>query len=142
MTLWLQGLLEISWQEEALWAGGVTQVVERLPSKCEALSSNPNTVKKKEGGFARGFLAPAAEESPHELNVSPWLPPRLRPSTGWQVWLLLPPLPATGTLLSSECENRHGPTVSPTHTHYCHQENSLWSGPSSPIPQAHTTMST
>jgi hypothetical protein len=27
-----------------LWAGEVTQVVERLPSKCEALSSNPSTV--------------------------------------------------------------------------------------------------
>jgi hypothetical protein len=28
-------------------AGGVTQVVEHLPSKCEALSSNPITTKKK-----------------------------------------------------------------------------------------------
>jgi hypothetical protein len=28
-------------------AGGVAQVVELLPSKCEALSSNPNTAKKK-----------------------------------------------------------------------------------------------
>jgi hypothetical protein len=27
-------------------AGGVTQVVEQLPTKCEALSSNPNSAKK------------------------------------------------------------------------------------------------
>jgi hypothetical protein len=26
----------------------VTQIVEHLPSKCEALSSNPNTAKRKE----------------------------------------------------------------------------------------------
>jgi hypothetical protein len=28
-------------------AGGVTQVVEHLPHKCEALSSNPSTAKKE-----------------------------------------------------------------------------------------------
>jgi hypothetical protein len=28
-------------------AGEVSQVVEHLPSKCEALSSNPSTAKKK-----------------------------------------------------------------------------------------------
>jgi hypothetical protein len=28
-------------------AGGVAQVIESLPSKCEALSSNPITSKKK-----------------------------------------------------------------------------------------------
>jgi hypothetical protein len=28
-------------------ASGVTQVIECLPSKCEALSSNPSTAKKK-----------------------------------------------------------------------------------------------
>jgi hypothetical protein len=28
-------------------AGGVVQVVEYLPSKCEALNSNPSTAKKK-----------------------------------------------------------------------------------------------
>jgi hypothetical protein len=28
-------------------AGGVLQVLQRLPSKCEALSSNPSTAKKK-----------------------------------------------------------------------------------------------
>jgi hypothetical protein len=28
--------------------GGVTQAVEHLPSKCEALSSNPSTTKKNE----------------------------------------------------------------------------------------------
>jgi hypothetical protein len=27
--------------------GGMVQVIERLPSKCEAQSSNPSTVKKK-----------------------------------------------------------------------------------------------
>jgi hypothetical protein len=27
--------------------GGMTQAIERLPSKCEALSSNSSTVKKK-----------------------------------------------------------------------------------------------
>jgi hypothetical protein len=31
----------------AKWAGGMSQVVEHLPTKCEALSSNPNTTKKK-----------------------------------------------------------------------------------------------
>jgi hypothetical protein len=30
-----------------IWAGGVAQVEEHLPSKCEALSSNPNTAKGK-----------------------------------------------------------------------------------------------
>jgi hypothetical protein len=29
------------------WAGRVAQVVQCLPGKCEALSSNPNTTKKK-----------------------------------------------------------------------------------------------
>jgi hypothetical protein len=29
-------------------AGRVVQVVESLPSKCEVLSSNPSTIKKKE----------------------------------------------------------------------------------------------
>jgi hypothetical protein len=29
------------------WDDGVTQVVEHLPSKCEALSLNPSTTKKK-----------------------------------------------------------------------------------------------
>jgi hypothetical protein len=29
-----------------LRAGGVTQAVEHLPNKCEALSSNPSTTKK------------------------------------------------------------------------------------------------
>jgi hypothetical protein len=28
-------------------AGGMAQAVERLPSKCKALSSNPSTAKKK-----------------------------------------------------------------------------------------------
>jgi hypothetical protein len=28
-------------------AGGMTQVVEHLPSKCEALNPNPSTKKKK-----------------------------------------------------------------------------------------------
>jgi hypothetical protein len=28
------------------WAAGMTQVVERLPSKHKALSSNPSTTKK------------------------------------------------------------------------------------------------
>jgi hypothetical protein len=30
-------------------SGGVAQVVEHLPSKCEALSSKPSTTKKKSG---------------------------------------------------------------------------------------------
>jgi hypothetical protein len=29
------------------WAGGVAQVVEHLPSKCEALSSNPSIKNSK-----------------------------------------------------------------------------------------------
>jgi hypothetical protein len=28
------------------WVGGVAEVVEHLPSKCEAVSSTPNTAKK------------------------------------------------------------------------------------------------
>jgi hypothetical protein len=31
----------------ASWAGGLTQVGESLPSKCETLSSNPSTAKRK-----------------------------------------------------------------------------------------------
>jgi hypothetical protein len=31
----------------AKWAGGMTQAVEGLPCKHEALTSNPSTVKKK-----------------------------------------------------------------------------------------------
>jgi hypothetical protein len=34
-------------------AGGVAQVIECLPSKCEALSSNPSTEKKKKKGRER-----------------------------------------------------------------------------------------
>jgi hypothetical protein len=30
-------------------AGGVTQVAEHLPTKCEALSSSPSITKKKKG---------------------------------------------------------------------------------------------
>jgi hypothetical protein len=33
-----------------IWAGGVVQVVECLYSKCEALSSNPCTAKKRKKG--------------------------------------------------------------------------------------------
>jgi hypothetical protein len=28
-------------------AGGITQVIECMPSKCKALNSNPSTLKKK-----------------------------------------------------------------------------------------------
>jgi hypothetical protein len=34
-------------QEDTIRAGGVTQVVECLPNKSEALSSNPSMAKKK-----------------------------------------------------------------------------------------------
>jgi hypothetical protein len=34
----------------------VGQSVEHLPSKCEALSSNPGTEKKKIRGFIRSIL--------------------------------------------------------------------------------------
>jgi hypothetical protein len=33
--------------ELIIWAGGVTQVVELLSSKCRALSSNPSITKNK-----------------------------------------------------------------------------------------------
>jgi hypothetical protein len=36
-------------------ADGVTQVVERLPSKCQALSLNPSTTKKKKVRGTEGF---------------------------------------------------------------------------------------
>jgi hypothetical protein len=40
------------WNITGWRAGGVvTQVVEHLPSKCEALSSNLNTEKKKKRGW-------------------------------------------------------------------------------------------
>jgi hypothetical protein len=39
---WIKGSLLMQ-----LRAGGVTHLVERLPSKCKALSSNPSTAKKK-----------------------------------------------------------------------------------------------
>jgi hypothetical protein len=32
--------------EASVWAGGVAPVDDHLPSKCEALSSNPSTEKK------------------------------------------------------------------------------------------------
>jgi hypothetical protein len=35
-------------------AGGVTQVVEYLPSKCKVLSSNPSTKKKRQSEWAKG----------------------------------------------------------------------------------------
>jgi hypothetical protein len=34
-------------QEATLWAEGVAQAIEFLPSKYKALSSNPSTAKKK-----------------------------------------------------------------------------------------------
>jgi hypothetical protein len=34
-------------KKQLLWAGGVAQVVECLPRKCEVLSSDPSTAKKK-----------------------------------------------------------------------------------------------
>jgi hypothetical protein len=38
-------------------AGGAAQVVERLPSECEALSTNPTTTtKKKKKKSHRNFL--------------------------------------------------------------------------------------
>jgi hypothetical protein len=37
-------------QDQEKRAGGVAQVVKHLPSKGEALSSNPNTIKKKNQG--------------------------------------------------------------------------------------------
>jgi hypothetical protein len=33
--------------EQRKWPGVMALAVKRLPSKCEALSSNPNTVKRK-----------------------------------------------------------------------------------------------
>jgi hypothetical protein len=38
------------------WAGGMAQVVKRLPSKCKALSSNPSTTRKKKCWFFTSFL--------------------------------------------------------------------------------------
>jgi hypothetical protein len=36
-------------------SGGITQGVDRLPSKLEALSSNPSTAKKKVSGVGHGL---------------------------------------------------------------------------------------
>jgi hypothetical protein len=36
-------------------AGGVAQVFEYLPSRCEALSSNPNTAKKPYSNYEIGM---------------------------------------------------------------------------------------
>jgi hypothetical protein len=48
MELEIIMLSEISQPRKAKgWAGGVAQVVEHPPSKCETLNSNPRTVKKK-----------------------------------------------------------------------------------------------
>jgi hypothetical protein len=38
-----------------VWAGRVAQVVERLPSKQEALSLSPNITEKKEKGKTKNF---------------------------------------------------------------------------------------
>jgi hypothetical protein len=35
------------WPPKKIWAGGMAQAVECLPSKNKALTSNPNTIKKK-----------------------------------------------------------------------------------------------
>jgi hypothetical protein len=37
----------VEYKKGSLGAGGVAQVVECLPSKCEALSSNPGPTKKR-----------------------------------------------------------------------------------------------
>jgi hypothetical protein len=36
-----------TWEAE-VWAGGMAQVAERLPSKCESLHSSPSTARKEE----------------------------------------------------------------------------------------------
>jgi hypothetical protein len=41
-----QGLRPIWAKSPALRAGSTSQVMEHLPSKCKALSSNPSTAKK------------------------------------------------------------------------------------------------
>jgi hypothetical protein len=38
-------------RKRCFWAGSVAQAIEFLPSKCEALSSNPSTEKKKKKIF-------------------------------------------------------------------------------------------
>jgi hypothetical protein len=43
--------------------GGVTQVIEHLPSKCEALSSNPSTAKKEKKKNPFQFMAVELAES-------------------------------------------------------------------------------
>jgi hypothetical protein len=45
-------------------ASGVAQVVEHLPSKCEALNSIPSTEKKKKVSFLATFVAIPSGEIP------------------------------------------------------------------------------
>jgi hypothetical protein len=40
-------MIEHSLKEDFMRAGGMAQVVEHLPGKCEAPSSNPRTIKGK-----------------------------------------------------------------------------------------------
>jgi hypothetical protein len=48
--------------------GGIGQVVEYLPSKGEALSSNTNTAKRKKKGEERGELTAAVGG-----KICPWM---------------------------------------------------------------------
>jgi hypothetical protein len=43
-------------------AGGVAQVVEHLPSKCEVLSSNPGMAKKKKKSLNKTNEKPSSKE--------------------------------------------------------------------------------
>jgi hypothetical protein len=43
-----------NYTREATWAGGIAQMVEHFPSKCEAQNSNPSTGKKKKEGRKEG----------------------------------------------------------------------------------------
>jgi hypothetical protein len=50
-------------KRQSLWAGGVAQGVECLPSKCEALSSNSSTThthKKKKKKERKKTMAPGS----------------------------------------------------------------------------------
>jgi hypothetical protein len=46
-ALWIAVQSTLSGVKKFISAGGVAQVVEHLPSKCENLSSNPNNARRR-----------------------------------------------------------------------------------------------
>jgi hypothetical protein len=51
------------------WAGGVAQMIERLPTKYEALSSNPVTIKNKKRKILLSLFLRRANEGLQDVCI-------------------------------------------------------------------------